>query len=73
LLITANGHGSRQSCRTDKYGFPNRHVPREKIHFGFQTGDIAKAVVTTGKKIGTYVGKSFNNTLPWPNLKSPDS
>jgi 5-methylcytosine-specific restriction endonuclease McrA len=21
LLITANGHGSRQSCRTDKYGF----------------------------------------------------
>ena len=57
LLITANGHGSRQSCRTDKYGFPNRHVPREKIHFGFQTGDIAKAVVTAGKKIGTYVGK----------------
>jgi 5-methylcytosine-specific restriction endonuclease McrA len=57
LLITANGHGSRQSCRTDKYGFPSRHVPREKIHFGFQTGDIVKAVVTTGKKIGTYVGK----------------
>ena len=57
LLITANGHGSRQSCRTDKYGFPNRHVLREKIHFGFQTGDIAKAVVTAGKKIGTYVGK----------------
>jgi 5-methylcytosine-specific restriction endonuclease McrA len=57
LLITANGHGSRQSCRTDKFGFPNRHVPREKIHFGFQTGDIVKAVVTTGKKIGTYVGK----------------
>jgi hypothetical protein len=21
LLITANGHGTRQSCRTDKYGF----------------------------------------------------
>jgi 5-methylcytosine-specific restriction endonuclease McrA len=57
LLITANGHGSRQSCRTDKYGFPSRHVPREKIHFGFQTGDIAKAVVIAGKKIGTYVGK----------------
>ncbi|MCC5631456.1 RNA-guided endonuclease IscB [Nostoc sphaeroides] len=57
LLIQAFGHGSRQSCRTDKFGFPNRHVPREKIHFGFQTGDIVKAVVTTGKKIGTYVGK----------------
>ncbi|MHC5732106.1 MAG: RNA-guided endonuclease IscB, partial [Nostoc sp.] len=24
LLISANGHGSRQSCRTDKFGFPNR-------------------------------------------------
>jgi 5-methylcytosine-specific restriction endonuclease McrA len=57
LLITANGHGSRQSCRTDKFGFPNRHVPREKIHFGFQTGDIIKAVVTTGKKIGNYAGR----------------
>jgi 5-methylcytosine-specific restriction endonuclease McrA len=57
LLITANGHGSRQSCRTDKFGFPNRHVPREKIHFNFQTGDIVKAVVTTGKKVGSYAGK----------------
>jgi 5-methylcytosine-specific restriction endonuclease McrA len=57
LLITANGHGSRQSCRTDKFGFPNRHVPREKIHFGFQNGDIVKAIVTTGKKLGNYVGK----------------
>jgi 5-methylcytosine-specific restriction endonuclease McrA len=57
LLIIANGHGSRQSCRTDKFGFPSRHVPREKIHFNFQTGDIVKAIVTTGKKVGNYVGK----------------
>ncbi|NJM69925.1 MAG: HNH endonuclease [Scytonema sp. RU_4_4] len=57
LLITANGHGARQSCRTDKFGFPHRHVPREKIHFNFQTGDIVKAVVTTGKKVGNYIGK----------------
>jgi 5-methylcytosine-specific restriction endonuclease McrA len=73
LLITANGHGSRQSCRTDKFGFPNRHVPREKIHFGFQTGDIVKAIVTTGKKLGNYVGKvairssgSFNVSAKLP-------
>ncbi|WP_375494531.1 RNA-guided endonuclease IscB, partial [uncultured Nostoc sp.] len=57
LLIKALGHGSRQSCRTDKFGFPNRHVPREKIHFNFQTGDIVSSVVTTGKKVGQYVGK----------------
>ncbi|NMG06021.1 RNA-guided endonuclease IscB [Brasilonema sp. UFV-L1] len=57
LMITANGHGTRQSCRTDKYGFSNRHCSRTKFHFGFQTGDIVKAVVTSGKKIGKYVGR----------------
>jgi hypothetical protein len=44
-------------CRTDKYGFPSRHVPRCKFVKGFQTGDIVKAIVTTGKKIGEYVGR----------------
>jgi 5-methylcytosine-specific restriction endonuclease McrA len=57
LLITANGHGTRQSCRTDKFGFPNRYVPKFKFVNGFQTGDIVKAVVTNGKKIGEYVGR----------------
>ncbi|BAZ20724.1 HNH endonuclease [Kalymmatonema gypsitolerans NIES-4073] len=57
LKITATGHGTRQMCRTDKFGFPNRYVPRNKFVKGFQTGDIVKAVVTSGKKIGTYVGR----------------
>ena len=57
LLITANGHGSRQSCRTDKFGFPSRYVPRFKFVKGFQTGDIVKAIVTNGKKVGEYVGR----------------
>jgi 5-methylcytosine-specific restriction endonuclease McrA len=57
LLIKATGHGTRQMCRTDKFGFPNRYVPQNKFVHGFQTGDIVKAVVTTGKKIGTYVGR----------------
>ena len=56
LLIKATGHGTRQMCRTDKFGFPSRYVPRFKFVKGFQTGDIVKAVVTSGKKIGTYVG-----------------
>ena len=70
LLIKATGHGSRQMCRTDKFGFPSRYVPRFKFVKGFQTGDIVKAVVTKGKKIGTYFGRiavrssgSFNITL----------
>ncbi len=57
LLIKATGHGTRQMCGTDKYGFPIRHRTNKQIHFGFQTGDIVRAVVKTGKKIGTYVGR----------------
>lgn len=57
LLIKATGHGTRQMCRTNKFGFPIRYVPRNKFVNGFQTGDIVKAVVTKGKKVGIYVGR----------------
>lgn len=57
LLIKATSHGTRQMCRTDKHGVPSRYVPRFKFVKGFQTGQIVKAVVTKGKKIGTYVGR----------------
>lgn len=57
LLIKCTGHGNRQMCGTNKYGFPIRHRTNTKIHKGFQTGDIVKAVVTKGKKIGTYMGR----------------
>ncbi|MHB1666120.1 hypothetical protein [Thiomonas sp.] len=30
---------------------------QSKSAFGFQTGDMVKAVVTTGKKAGTYLGR----------------
>ena len=57
LHIKATGHGSRQICRTDKYGFPTRHRLRQKQHFGFQTGDIVKAISPAGKYIGTHIGR----------------
>ena len=50
LKIKSTGHGTRQMCRTDKFGFPKRYVPRNKFVKGFQTGDIVKAVVSKGKK-----------------------
>ena len=69
LLISAKGHGTRQMCRSDQYGFPSRYVPRHKFVKGFQTGDIVKAIVTRGKKAGEYLGRvavrsqgSFNIT-----------
>jgi 5-methylcytosine-specific restriction endonuclease McrA len=57
LLIKATGHGTRQMCGTDKFGFPTRHKSRVQIRKGFQTGDIVGATVTAGKKIGSYVGR----------------
>lgn len=57
LQITCMGRGTRQMCGTDRFGFPIRHRTRQKVLFGFQTGDIVRAVVTKGKKIGTYTGR----------------
>ena len=57
LLIKAAGHGTRQMCGTDRFGFPIRHRSKKQIHLGFQTGDIISATVTAGKKIGFYVGR----------------
>ena len=58
LIIKAMGRGSRQMTKPDKYGFPCTSPKlRQKAFFGFPTGDIVKAVVTKGKKIGTYIGR----------------
>jgi len=58
LQVKAMGHGSRQMCRVDKYGFPRTKAKtRSKNVKGFQTGDIVKAIVPTGKKAGTYNGR----------------
>jgi 5-methylcytosine-specific restriction endonuclease McrA len=69
LLITATGHGKRQMCRMDRYGFPRTGPKQARRVRGFQTGDMVRAVVTTGKKVGTYTGRvavratgSFNLT-----------
>jgi 5-methylcytosine-specific restriction endonuclease McrA len=70
LLIEASGHGSRQSCRTDKFGFPNRYVPRFKFVYGFQTGDIVSSVVTVGKKVGEYIGRVAVRTSGSFNISS---
>lgn len=57
LIVTAKGHGKRQRCGTDRYGFPIRHAPSQKFFMGFQTGDLVKADVKTGKYAGIYTGR----------------
>jgi len=57
LLITATGHGSRQKCNVNEIGFPCSNPKGAKKVKGFQTGDIVRAMVTTGTKQGIYVGR----------------
>lgn len=57
LEIKATGHGRRQRCRTDKYGFPIQHAPRAKTYLGYQTGDIVKAIIPKGKYAGIHIGR----------------
>ncbi|MEI6776862.1 MAG: RNA-guided endonuclease IscB [Chloroflexales bacterium] len=57
LLIRATGRGTRQVCRTNASGFPTRHKPRARTFAGWQTGDLARAVIPTGKYAGTHVGR----------------
>jgi len=57
LHIKAIGHGSRQMCRMNCFGFPRTGPKQAKVVHGFQTGDIVKAIITKGKKTGTYIGK----------------
>jgi len=49
LLIKCMGRGNRQACTTDAYGFPNKWRTQQKVFFGFQTGDMVRAEVPTGR------------------------
>lgn len=64
LLMTAMGRGTYQACQTDKHGFPIKHRTRQKKHFGFQTGDLVRAVKSTGKHIGTWVSRVVIRSRP---------
>ena len=56
LYIKNIGRGTYQRTTLDKYGFPRAYLPRQKYFYGFMSGDMVKAIVTKGKKIGTYMG-----------------
>lgn len=57
LQVQACGHGSRQMCRVDKYGFPRTAAKGPRIIKGFRSGDIIRAVVPSGARQGDYVGR----------------
>ena len=57
LFVKATGHGCRQVTRTDRFGFPRQTAKKGGAAFGFQTGDIVKAVIPKGKYTGIHTGR----------------
>ena len=57
VVAKATGRGSYARATPNRYGFPRLVRPRSKAVHGFQTGDLVRAVVPTGKKAATYVGR----------------
>ncbi len=58
LLIKATGRGHRRMCNPNEIGLPVSHRKRHKRYFGYQTGDLVRAVVPeTLACRGTHVGR----------------
>jgi 5-methylcytosine-specific restriction endonuclease McrA len=57
LSIKATGRGSYKRTRLTKHGFPRGYLMRQKHVQDFQTGDMVRAVVPSGTKIGTWLGR----------------
>ena len=57
LMIAANGRGTHQVVRTDRFGFPRGKAGRIKRVHGFSTGDIVKLTMQKGKYAGAYVAR----------------
>jgi hypothetical protein len=57
LAIKSTGRGAYQRTRVTASGFPRGQLTRSKRAFGFQTGDLVRAVVPSGKKAGTWTGR----------------
>jgi 5-methylcytosine-specific restriction endonuclease McrA len=72
LQIIAKGHGTRQRCRPNAYGFPIGHAPRAKKFAGFQTGDIVTARIPKGKFAGSYAGRIAIRHRPSFSLRTKD-
>ena len=56
-LIEATGRQARWMVNVDGRGFPRGKAKGPSCVHGFKTGDLVRAVVTRGKKSGTYQGR----------------
>ncbi|EWS82737.1 HNH endonuclease [Brachybacterium phenoliresistens] len=56
-VAVSMGRGSYSRTRMDRYGFPRLRLTRRKMHHGLITGDLVRAVVPSGRRAGTHVGR----------------
>ena len=71
MVIKATGRGSYQRTRLTANGFPRGYLTRTKQIKGFQTGDMARAIVPKGKKAGTHVGRIAVRATGYFNIETP--
>jgi 5-methylcytosine-specific restriction endonuclease McrA len=57
LSIRAQRWQRRQMCLMHRSGFPRTSAKGSSRIAGFSTGDMVKAIVPSGKPVGTHVGK----------------
>jgi hypothetical protein len=71
LLITAMGRHSRQMCRTNAHGFPDKAPKATSVVGGFRTGDLVRAVVPPpSRKAGGYLGRMAVRATGSCNIKT---
>src|SRR5262249_23541412 len=71
LQVTATGRHSRQMCRTNAVGFPDKAPKATSVVGGFRTGDLVRAVVPPPSvKAGTYLGRLAVRATGSCNIKT---
>jgi 5-methylcytosine-specific restriction endonuclease McrA len=71
LQIRATGRHSRQMCRTNRFGFPDKAPKATSVVGGFRTGDLVRAVVAAPSvHAGVYVGRLAVRATGWCNLRT---
>lgn len=70
LYIKAKGRGTRCRTNLDRFGFPRGYLSNQKTFFGFQTGDMVKAVVPRGKYRGMWHGEVACRKSGYFDIKS---
>ena len=71
LQITAMGRHSRQMCRTNAFGFPDKAPKAVSVVAGMRTGDSVRAVLPPPSlKAGVYVGRLAVRATGYGNIKT---